>query len=85
MQEIIEKIQTLNESQLQQLMEAIEDRYAQAYPEWDVVYIALHKDPGLRFQEYANLLDMIGRDLLWLQEQQGEPHFAEGTKKGPLA
>ncbi len=51
MQEIIDKIQTLNDSELRQVMTAIEDRYAQAYPEWDVVYIALHKDPGLRFQD----------------------------------
>ncbi len=72
MQQIIEKVMTMTESELQQIMRAVEMRYAQMYPQWDAVYIALHKDPGLRIQEYANLLDLIGKDLLWYQKEETE-------------
>ncbi len=63
MKKVINKISTMTEEELREVMRAIEARYAQAYPQWDVVYIALHKDPSLRIQEFANLLDMVGQDL----------------------
>ncbi len=45
------KIKSLKEKDLQILMQAIEKRYAEAYPDWDVYYIALHKDPDIRKAE----------------------------------
>ena len=41
-------IEQANDLEIEKIMEAVERRYAIAYPEWDVVYTALHKDPALR-------------------------------------
>ncbi len=73
MEKIIEKIQTLSAEELPKVMEAIERRYAEAYPEWDVVYIALHKDPVLRKEEYERMLKYIAGDLEWCRQRFGAP------------
>ncbi len=57
MKEIIERIQTMSERELQVVMRAIQNRYASAFPEWDVVYMVLHKDPELRVQEIEGILE----------------------------
>ncbi len=44
MEHILEKIQAMTACELQEIMRAIEQRYAAVYPEWDMVYIALHKN-----------------------------------------
>ncbi len=72
MSELIDRIKSLNRTQLQEVMQAVEARYAEVYPQWDVVYIAMHKDPSLRIQEYANLLDMIGADLQGMADYKKE-------------
>ncbi len=40
-------------------MQAIEKRYAGAYPEWGVFYLALHRDPKLRQQELTKLKQFL--------------------------
>ncbi len=63
MEEIINKISRMNREELQEVMQAVQARFASAYPKWDVVYIALHKDPVQRRIEFANLLEMLAQDL----------------------
>ncbi len=59
MQEILKKISELSQYDLQQVMQAIEKRYARDYPDWDVYYVALHKDPELRRQQIANITQFV--------------------------
>ncbi len=61
MEDILEVIKTLTQPELQKVMEAIEARYNVLYPQWDVLYIALHKDPELRKQELAALQRFLSR------------------------
>ncbi len=61
MNDIIKRIETMTQQELQEVMRAIERRYADAFPEWEVVYVATHKDPQLRVQEYEQILQLIGK------------------------
>ncbi len=72
MEEVLQKIDTMTEAELRIVMEAVEQRYREAYPEWDVVYMAMHKDPVLRKQEFINLLEFIGKDMQWSKEQNAQ-------------
>ncbi len=59
MEEILRFIQSCEESQLRLLMRAISDRYAESYPQWDVLYIAVHKEPILRRRELSSIVDLL--------------------------
>ncbi len=59
MQEILNKVQSMTEVELQELMDAIQQRYTEAYPEWEVLYLSLHRDPALRQEEVKELLDFL--------------------------
>ncbi len=69
MRELIERINTMTEQELQDVMRIIENRYRQAYPEWDVVFISLHKDPQLRRQELEGVLRLICGCTEWYIEK----------------
>ncbi len=69
MKEMIEKIHSLTEPQLRQLMESIQERYRNAYPQYDILYIVLHKDPALREQELMNILSIISSSIQYQEEQ----------------
>lgn len=69
MKNIVKQIKTCRESELQAIMKAIERRYAEAFPEWDVYYIALHKDPILRRQEIEAILSLGSR---WPDESNSD-------------
>ncbi len=62
MKEILKRIRHLSADDLQTVMKAIERRYASAFPEWDVYYIALHKDPTLRHQEIEAIQSLVSRE-----------------------
>ncbi len=59
MEEMLDRIACLSESELRVVMDAIQKRYTLAYPDWEVIYIAIHKDPKLRTQEIANILNLL--------------------------
>ncbi len=69
MEKLIEKILCLNQAELDEVMQAIETWYRIAYPDWDVVYIALHKDPVLRKQELSHILDLLANEMAWREQQ----------------
>ncbi len=66
MKHILEKICQLDASELQEVMQEIEQCFASKYPEWDVLYIAVRKDPVLRQYD----LQGIARLLKASQEKQ---------------
>ncbi len=63
METIFEAIQQATLSELQEIMAEIEERYAILYPDWDVTYLAIHKDPVLRKAELANIIHAVGEGL----------------------
>lgn len=59
MESVIEKIRRMDSAQLQLVMKAVEDRYAQIYPEWDVTCFVFHKERRIRLREVENILKLI--------------------------
>ncbi len=49
------QIRNLSETELRELMDAIAMKIAEDYPDWDIYYVALHKDPVLRQQEIERI------------------------------
>ena len=61
--ELIGHIQRLSREELDKVMEAIEKWFAVAHPDWDVVYIAVPKDPDLREKELKSIWNLLARDI----------------------
>ena len=70
MKEILRKIEQADDFQIREIMDAVERRYAIAFPKWDVFYAAVHKDPALRKKELADLVAYIEKDLKWYEENK---------------
>ena len=70
MQQILERIERANDLEIQEIMDAVERRYAIAFPQWDVFYAAVHKDPVLRKKDLEDLVAYIEKDLKWNEENQ---------------
>ncbi len=65
MQRFMKKINALSELELQEVMAAIQKRYAANFPEWDVFYLAIPKDPSQRKAEIELLLNLICKEIGW--------------------
>ena len=70
MQRVLDKIEQADDFETQQIMDAVERRYAIAFPKWDVFYVAVHKDPTLRRKDLEKLAAYIEKDLKWNEEDQ---------------
>lgn len=64
LQAVLSFIRHSSDDTLYQIMRSIERRYADVYPDWDVLYIAVHKDPKLRKAEIAQLITFLEKDTL---------------------
>lgn len=63
LQPVLTYIERATDDILHQIMRSVERRYAAAYPQWDVLYIAVHKDPDMRKSEINDLISFLQRDL----------------------
>lgn len=75
MDELLEKIKALSQTELDEVMHGIEKWYEEAYPDWDVVYIAMPKDPVQRKQRFMGVLRLIAKDLEWYEQK-----YSKGTQ-----
>ena len=66
---LIKNIQAATDYELQDIMKAIEKRYSTAYPDWDVVYVAVPKDPKIRREKLENIMRWFDKDLQWHTEK----------------
>ena len=64
LQAVLSFIRHSSDDTLYQIMRSIERRYADVYPDWEVLYIAVHKDPKLRKAEIAQLITFLEKDTL---------------------
>ena len=64
LQAVLSFIRHSSDDTLYQIMRSIERRYAYVYPDWEVLYIAVHKDPKLRKAEIAQLITFLEKDTL---------------------
>ena len=67
---VLAYIEHANDLEIQEIMDAVERRFALAYPQWDVLYTAVHKDPELRRKDLQELTVYIEKDLQWYADNQ---------------
>ena len=70
MRELLRKIEEADEFEIQEIMDAVKRWYVVTYPDWDIIYTAVHKDPKLRKKELEELVAYIEKDLQWYDEYQ---------------
>ena len=51
METVFDRIERAGERELREIMDAVQDRFAVAYPQWDIVYLAVPKDDPNRRKE----------------------------------
>ncbi len=78
MEELILKIKSLTRAEIETVMQAVADWYRTADPQWDVFYVAMHKDPQRRKKDFGELLELAARDLQW-SRQRWEVENGEGS------
>ena len=69
MRGILEKIKEANCEELQEIMSAIEKRYAVIFPEWEVTYMAVHKQYKFRRRDTQYILKMLKYGLRQSKKQ----------------
>ena len=72
MEELKGKIKTLSYLEVQEVMEAIQDWYGEAYPDWDVVYMAVPKEPKSRKTALKRMWILLKKDLEWNKKKYRE-------------
>ena len=69
MEEILEWIQNAYVEELQEIMQAIEKRYQEEYPDWNVIYVAVPTDPVLRREKLESIIKWFDKDIQWHTEK----------------
>ena len=59
---LLRRIEQADDSEILQIMRAVERRYAQQYPQWDVIYMAVHKEPKQRAADLKQILDFLEKE-----------------------
>lgn len=70
LEDILLWIEEADGLKLHDVMNAVRRRYASKYPQWDVFYIAIHKEPETRRKELEELVTYIEKDLKWNEEKK---------------
>lgn len=52
-------IENADDKQLNQIMTAIECRYRSAYPDWEVIYIAVHREQENRKKDIDSIVERL--------------------------
>lgn len=54
-------IENADTVQLNQIMDAVERRYRSAFQEWEVIYVAVHREGEKRKQDIDSIVDLLYR------------------------
>ena len=57
--DILDQIEQADDDQINMIIEAIINRYASYYPDWEILFLSLHKDSALRKQDLENAFNML--------------------------
>ena len=57
--DILYQIEQADDDQINMIIEAIKKRYANYYPDWEIMFLSLHKDSTLRKQDLENAFNML--------------------------
>ncbi len=59
LEEILIYIENADDIQLNEIMTAVENRYRMAHPEWEVIYVAVRRDPQWRRKDIDSIIDQL--------------------------
>lgn len=59
--EVLAYIENADDMQLNAIMDAVEHRYRTAYPEWEVIYVAVHREKDQRKRDIDSIIDLLYR------------------------
>lgn len=59
--EMLAYIENADDNRLNQIMTAVENRYRTAYPEWEVIYVAIQRAPEKRKKDIDSIVDRLYR------------------------
>ena len=59
--QILSLIESADDYALSQIMQAVVRRYSKVYPDWEVMFLSLPKDPEERRAQLAQMLEMLDR------------------------
>lgn len=73
MEEVLKVIEKADDFQNEQILDAIRRRYATLYPDWEIIFASLHRDPVERKHDVAFIVKMLQKSVegpCELQESQ---------------
>lgn len=59
MNKLIKIIETADDLEISQIIHAVVRRYADVYPDWDVFFLSLPKEPAERREQLAQMLEAL--------------------------
>ena len=59
LEEIMTYIENAGDNQLNEIMTAVENKYRMSYPEWEVIYVAVRRDPQWRKKDIDSIVDRL--------------------------
>lgn len=59
--EVLTYIENAEDMQLNAIMDAVEHRYRTAYPEWEVIYVSVHREKDQRKRDIDSIIDLLYR------------------------
>ncbi len=59
MYDVIEKIKTMEDYDLQKVVFALMDRYSVIHPDYEIAYIAIHKERQQRKQDILGIIQLL--------------------------
>ena len=63
MENVLAMIQQASHEDLERIMTAVECRYAAAFPDWEVIYMAIHREPDARRADILEMLAFLQKEL----------------------
>ena len=62
LKELLHRIEEANDFEIQDIMRAVEHRYKIAFPDWQVVYMAVHRDPKLKEEDLRGIIALVEKE-----------------------
>ena len=77
MKDIVGKMKTFSEEEIQEVMDGVQAWYREVYPDWDVMYMAVPKEPKARKAALHGMVALLKKDLAWNKKK-----YMEKQKRG---
>lgn len=56
---ILDRIENADDSEISEIINAVVRRYGRVYPDWDVMFLSVRKDPEKRKEDVEGIIRML--------------------------